>query len=66
MLPNFVYPVFGIVGVATGIIGFRYAGTRSSRVLAMPETPVLASWLGGLRTRACLRSGVAGVLVTGW
>lgn len=51
MVPSIVFPVIGIVGAAAGIFFFRGAAAGSTRALAMPATPPLASWRGGLRTR---------------
>jgi hypothetical protein len=58
MVPSIVYPVIGIVGAAAGIFFFRSAATGSSRTLAMPVTPPLVSWRGGVRTRTL--SGTSG------
>src|ERR1700685_3062594 len=51
MVPSIVFPVIGLAGAATGMIAFRRLAAAASRALAMPTTPPLASWGGGIRTR---------------
>jgi hypothetical protein len=57
VVPSIVFPIIGIVGAAAGAIMFRRAASGSSRTLAMPATPPLASWRGGFRTKTLGGSG---------
>lgn len=67
MVPGIVFAVISIVGAVNGAIFFRRAAAGSSRALAMPATPPLASWGGGLRTRTLSgSSGTARLELFDW